>query len=453
MFEKNDDVDGYRFSKWVSGKIVEVNDDGTYDIKFKDGSIQQRVPKKMIRYSAEKTQGSSSVIGAVGSVAVFAAIPILGVGFWGGVALQVGWHVVGDILDKFVDGEVMSETKLYKCAKAIQYVLPTTALTYLAYILNRDGLVAAGEKLATAASAATTSAATGSAVVNGFSINPSYLENYGELLKPNSFTSAANTTAASAAAANGFSYNLSYFDVTPNLKNYGELLQPNSFTSAATTTASPNITANIPPDTLFQSLKGGLTNLFKMASEATGATVNFAQTNPGQFAVIVLTFAMIGWIIKTYIYTRFSGDKEDNDKLDKAIYSNHERRQMIIDAEMKRRAAEAKKVERQKREYERKVKQQIKLGVNEEKIEEETRKAELEAASDKKKQPKWWKFEPGKYPNPEKDFLYGDKVPLKTVRQRSKTSTSSRKRRRSSRAKSDRSASASARSDKSDKSE
>ena len=203
-------------------------------------------------------------------------------------------------------------------------------------------------------------------------------------------------------------------------------------TAAATVTTviEPVVNSGVSPDVVTSSthivaptlstLMGTMKWLFSMASSMTGGPLIPA-------AGIILTTAMVGWIVKTYIWTRFRGSEEDNEKLTEAIYSNHRERAMIVKQHLKKMEKQEKSKIRQIEEYEKKLQEQIKL---EDKISE---KGETKKSGDKPGY-KWYKFVPGQFPDVDERYLRG-RTSTRRSKSKTKSSSSSRRRRASSKIK------------------
>lgn len=183
-----------------------------------------------------------------------------------------------------------------------------------------------------------------------------------------------------------------------------------------------NLKDSLGPDAItVNTLLGPITNLFKMA-------YMFTTGHPYITGGIVLTSLMVSWIVKTYMWTRFKGSKEDNEKLDQAIYSNHLRREMILKQHMKKMKKEQKSKELQREEYHMKLQEQIKL-------EDEMSQKTQEGTKNSEDKPgyKWFKFVPGRLPDLDERYIRGRTAKTRSKsKSKTKTSSSSRKRRQSS---------------------
>jgi hypothetical protein len=236
-----------------------------------------------------------------------------------------------------------------------------------------------------------------------------------------------------------------FSDISPNLQNLQDLQQ---YRELFTKNVSGSMDSELLKKTVQQTQNiGGITNdsiLSKMsyAKDQMGEMIKLVgglfisayeitTGHPYITGGVILTTAMVGWIIKTYIWTRFRGSKEDNENLSKAIYSNHMRRKMILEQHMKKMKKEQMSKEIQRREYGRRLEKQIKLEEKMLQKAEETTKN-----SDENKQGyKWYKFVPGRLPDVDERYLRGHTAKSRSKsksRSRSKTTSSSRKRRRSS---------------------
>ena len=408
-FDVGDKIDGNvdKRGKWIPGTIVEVHGNGTFDVKYKDARERKGVDGKDLRISAEEISGHSN-FGTFGRTAVTVALVptvIAGTGVAATSVAAMGITVVigllsdnlFKILDNFIDQQINDDTMIAPLCKVITYILPALTLTYFMDWLSGDYIGFAKG-------------------IEGF---------ISGVAKGGSVTK--------------------FSDISPNLQNLQDLQQ---YRELFTKNVSGSMDSELLKKTVQQTQNiGGITNdsiLSKMSYAKDqmsnliiymgGLFISAYEITSGHPYItggVILTTAMVGWIIKTYIWTRFRGSKEDNENLSKAIYSNHMRRKMILEQHMKKMKKEQMSKEIQRREYGRRLEKQIKL---EEKM---LQKAEetIKNSDENKQGYKWYKFVPGRLPDVDERYLRGHTAKSRSKsksRSRSKTTSSSRKRRRSS---------------------
>lgn len=408
-FDVGDKIDGNvdKRGKWIPGTIVEVHGNGTFDVKYKDARERKGVDGKDLRISAEEISGHSNfgtygraAVNALAIPAVLAAAPTVLAGSFGVVAITVVIQMLSDnlfkILDNFIDQQINDDTMIAPLCKVITYMLDAVTLTYFLSLLTGDYF-----GFAKGIEGFISGVAKGGSVTKFSDMSPNLNQTYNQSYIPAIF-------------------NTSSSGMDPEL--FKKVVQPTQNVPGITNDSILS-KMSYAKDQMGEMIKlvGGL---FKSAYEIT--TGNIYVTGG-----VILTTAMVGWIIKTYIWTRFRGSKEDNENLSKAIYSNHMRRKMILKQHMKKMKKEQMSKEIQRREYDKRLEEQIKLEEKmPQKAEEGTKK------SDENKQGyKWYKFVPGRLPDVDERYLRGHTAKSRSrsrSRSRSKTTSSSRKRRRSS---------------------
>ncbi len=372
-FDVGDKIDGNvdKRGKWIPGTIVEVHGNGTFDVKYKDARERKGVDGKDLRISAEEISGHSN-FGTYGRAAVNAlAIPAVLAAAPTVLAGSFGVVAITVVIQMLSDN-------LFKILD-----------NFIDQQINDDTMIAPLCKVIT------------------YMLDAVTLTYFLSLLTGDYFGFAKGIEGFISGVAKGGSVTIVHpTENVPGITN-DSILSKMSYAK----------------DQMGEMIKlvGGL---FKSAYEIT--TGNIYVTGG-----VILTTAMVGWIIKTYIWTRFRGSKEDNENLSKAIYSNHMRRKMILKQHMKKMKKEQMSKEIQRREYDKRLEEQIKLEEKmPQKAEEGTKK------SDENKQGyKWYKFVPGRLPEVDERYLRGHTAKSRSrsrSRSRSKTTSSSRKRRRSS---------------------
>jgi hypothetical protein len=152
--------------------------------------------------------------------------------------------------------------------------------------------------------------------------------------------------------------------------------------------------------------------LYNLALTYSGQAVTFAGQNKIKLSAIIV--AAIG----TYLYIRFSGNKEKNKELDKKLYLNYKRRAQILKAYAKKAKHEEQENERRQTEYKEKVKESIRQQLDFSKSETPEEKA---AASKTKSESKWQKY---KIVDDDNDAVYQKHLRRSDTRTRKRSSQS-----------------------------
>lgn len=111
--------------------------------------------------------------------------------------------------------------------------------------------------------------------------------------------------------------------------------------------------ADIASQNLAPSLKNGWTDLLV---RFIGYFIDLAKSMTGG----VFAAATVAWM-GYFVYTRFSKNKEKNAELDRAIYSNHKRRFIIMQRQKTLQAQKEKEAKEQQRYYEERLEKQLEL--------------------------------------------------------------------------------------------
>lgn len=179
---------------------------------------------------------------------------------------------------------------------------------------------------------------------------------------------------------------------------------------------------------MLSSLKNAFVTLYGFAADATGATYRFHTDSAGNlsYSKVVLTMAIIYWMVK-YLYTRLSGDKERNEELDRAIYSNHNHRIKIMEFQLRKAKREEADRQKQEFEYNKKVDEKLEEYFSENKKGDAQTSAQALAAAASSPKGRWHKFDPNQADD-DKYYLFNQSV--QKTKSKTKTSSSTRRRRR-----------------------
>ena len=344
-----------------------------------------RSEEKPMSENAQMISTAGSVLYTVAALTGIVAIPPTYA-----IAFSVAWPVLVKILDRYANGQELTDKSLTQFCKVMMYLLPTTMIGFFVTNVNISfASLASGNW-------------SGAFSVKQNDINT--IEALTKQLADLGATDATTVTNAATPVTNAASK--SFFDT---IKSFFRLNNEN-----VKTIIDSEINNKDPAGTL-QLLKNAFVKLYEIAILDSGGSVSGSK--------IVITAAVI-YFIGNYMYTIFSGDRERFEEMQQSIYSNNKRRIQIMEFHLKKAKHEEKERDIQKAEYDKKVEEKLQQYF------EKSKGATTTSEATKQDTPnKWYKFDPTR---PDEDALY---VFNKSKRSKTKTSSSTKKRRLAAEAK------------------
>ncbi len=335
-------------------------------------------------------------IGLVGSLIIQ-----YGIGGYYLPALHIAWGLISTALDAYVDGNPVDDTQLGYICKLMYWVLPTAAVQYLISVVYLD-TNALKNKVEPDISKFSDPAGPSSSTPKQYGPYEAAPAPDMQPMQEPEFFKQVPTMAT----------NSSKIEEFPEIdKSKALVLDKNSHTQSTSiasfqpTTGGPNLPS---PLSTIDQLKHAFYHLYNLALTYSGQAVTLAGQNKVKLTVVIV--AAIG----TYLYIRFSGNKEKNKELDKKLYLNYKRRAQILKAYAKKAKHEEQENERRQTEYEEKVEESIRQQLD-------FSKSETPAASKTKSESKWQKY---KIVDDDNDAVYQKHLRRSDTRTRKRSSQS-----------------------------
>lgn len=338
--------------------------------------------EKPMTENAQMISRGGSILFVIATWSGMVAIPVM----WAG-AFGVAWPVLVKILDRYANGQELTDKSLTQFCKVMMYLLPATMIGFFVTNVNISFASLASGNWSGAFSVKQNDINTIEA------LTAQLAEAAKKNVDPNAATTGQswfNTLGSTIRSVLGF-----------NNKHVEELVN--------------NEIKNKDPAGTLQLLKNAFVKLYEIAILDSGGSVSGSK--------IVITAAVI-YFIGNYMYTIFSGDRERFEEMQQSIYSNNKRRIQIMEFHLKKAKHEEKERDIQKAEYDKKVEEKLQQYF------EKSKGATTTSEATKQDTPnKWYKFDPTR---PDEDALY---VFNKSKRSKTKTSSSTKKRRLAAEAK------------------
>ena len=317
------------------------------------------------------------------------------------IAFSVAWPVLVKILDRYANGQELTDKSLTQFCKVMMYLLPTTMIGFFVTNVNISFASLASGNWSGAFSVKQND-------INTIEALTKQLADLGATTATNAATTATNTAANAANLANATT------NTAAGQSLFSTIGSIFGFNKKQVVEIVNNEVNNKDPAGTLQLLKNAFVKLYEIAILDSGGSVSGSK--------IVITAAVI-YFIGNYMYTIFSGDRERFEEMQQAIYSNNKRRIQIMEFHLKKAKHEEKERDIQKAEYDKKVEEKLQQYF------EKNKEATTSAPTKQDTPNKWYKFDPTR---PDEDALY---VFNKSKRSKTKTSSSTKKRRLAAEAK------------------
>lgn len=267
--------------------------------------------------------------------------------YW--IAFNVGWPNIVDYIDKYMDGTVLKDSEVFKICDNLAYFIPPLLLQFFMKVCKNDAVVLAADLAKT---------------VDKLKVSEKDLANassyYASLNNYNALTNTVHLNDAARRAA----------------IDLAESTSKKAANNLAILSTKPSISLH--PDKT--EVVGFFRNLYNLAM----TSVTSVTSNPAATGGIVLSMAVIAFM-GYYLKIRISGSKDKNLDLDKTLYMNHNRRILIMKAQLRKARNQENQIAQEEREYDSKLKEQLRnlsVGTTKEEGKED----------EKKRKRQWHKF-------------------------------------------------------------
>jgi hypothetical protein len=264
--------------------------------------------------------------------------------YW--IAFNVAWPNIVDYIDKYMDGTVLKDSEVFKICNGIAYFIPPLLLQFFMKVCKNDAVVLAADL---------------AKVTEKLKVSEKDLANassyYASLNNYNALTNTVHLNDAARRAA---------IDLAKSTSK-----------TAADNLASLSTNPSIPLNPNGVEVVGFFRNLYNLAMTS-------VTSNPAATGGIVLSMAVIAFM-GYYLKIRISGSKDKNLDLDKTLYMNHNRRILIMKAQLRKARNQENQIAQEEREYDSKLKEQLRnlsVGTTKEEGKED----------EKKRKRQWHKF-------------------------------------------------------------